>query len=85
MDKLERCLPAEPTTAPPGTPEKERVFLERLANREQLFHPADARFQGDTLPLEWLKWRENMLREQSVKLLSLIKSKRNGSIKPHES
>jgi hypothetical protein len=35
-------LPATPTTAPRGTPERLAVFAERAARREQLFHPEDA-------------------------------------------
>lgn len=37
-----RPLPAEPTTANPGTPEKMQVLAERSARGEQLWHPDDA-------------------------------------------
>jgi hypothetical protein len=49
-------LPWKPTTAPAGSERKLRVFAERLARGESLFHPADslertgetsARGQGD--------------------------------------
>jgi hypothetical protein len=33
----------EPTTAPPGTPEKVAVLEERARLRQQLFHPDDAK------------------------------------------
>src|SRR5262249_45286616 len=33
--------PGEPTTAPPGSPRKIRVLMERAARREPLFHPLD--------------------------------------------
>lgn len=32
----------EPTTAPPGTPEKEQVLAERAARGQNLWHPDDA-------------------------------------------
>lgn len=35
-------LPAEPTTAPPGTAEKLAVMTERAARGESLHHPLDA-------------------------------------------
>jgi hypothetical protein len=35
-------LPAEPTTAVPGTEEKVAVFLARIAAGVSLFHPDDA-------------------------------------------
>lgn len=31
----------EPTDAPPGSPRKIRVLMERAARRESLFHPGD--------------------------------------------
>jgi len=49
-----RPLPV-PTTAVPGTPEKFAVLEERARLGESLFHPADARFPGDTRPLEFLR------------------------------
>jgi hypothetical protein len=33
--------PGEPTSAPPGSPRKIRVLMERAARREPLFHPLD--------------------------------------------
>lgn len=41
-------LPATPTTALPGTPEKVAVLCERARTRVQLFHPDDAR--GSSVP-----------------------------------
>ncbi len=35
-------LPAEPTAAAPGSVEKIRVLMERVANGQELFHPDDA-------------------------------------------
>lgn len=35
-------LPCEPTDAIPGTPEKIRVLMERVARGEELFHEEDA-------------------------------------------
>lgn len=35
----------EPTTALPGSPEKIRVLAYRVSNREDLWHPLDARRQ----------------------------------------
>jgi hypothetical protein len=35
-------LPAEPTDAPPGTPEKVEVMRERVTRLESPFHPDDA-------------------------------------------
>lgn len=51
-----------PTEAPPGTLEKLAVFKARHERLEELFHPYDARFDGDDRPLvfylNW--WREEM-------------------------
>ncbi|MFO0929106.1 MAG: hypothetical protein U0736_19140 [Gemmataceae bacterium] len=33
--------PGEPTDAPPGSPRKIRVLMERASRREALFHPQD--------------------------------------------
>ena len=52
-----RPLPASPTTAPPGTPEKVLVFEDRAGRKEQLFHPYDARYAGDPRPLLFLAGR----------------------------
>lgn len=48
-------LPASPTTAAPGTPEKLAVLEQRAKLKQAIFHPADARFEGDPRPLEFLK------------------------------
>lgn len=50
----EAPLADAPTTAAPGTPEKIAVMEGRAAVKRALFHPADARFEGDWLPLEFL-------------------------------
>jgi hypothetical protein len=44
-DRLREPLsrPGEPTNAPPGSPRKIRVLMERAARREPLFHPLDGR------------------------------------------
>jgi len=47
-------LPSAPTTATPGTPEKLAVIERRALLKQQLFHPADARFAGDPQPHEFL-------------------------------
>lgn len=40
---VDRRLPLpEPTSHPPGSPEKVAVLEQRARNRQQLFHPADA-------------------------------------------
>ena len=41
----------EPTTAPPGTPEKLEVLALRAKLKQALWHPLDARYPGDPLPL----------------------------------
>lgn len=41
----------EPTTAPPGTPEKMAVLEERARLKQALWHPLDARYEGDPRPL----------------------------------
>lgn len=46
--------PLAPTTAAPGTPEKVAVLEARADRNEWLFHPADARYEGDPRPLEFL-------------------------------
>jgi hypothetical protein len=48
-------LPAAPTTAAPGTPEKLAVLEQRARLKQAIFHPADARYEGDPRPLEFLK------------------------------
>jgi hypothetical protein len=44
-----------PTTAPPGSPEKLAILEQRAKLKQSLFHPADARFEGDTRPLTFRK------------------------------
>ena len=51
-------LPDAPTTAGPGTPEKLAVLEQRAKMKQALFHPADAKFEGDSRPLEFLKSAE---------------------------
>lgn len=48
----------EPTTAPPGTPDKVAVMETRAKQGQAIFHPADARYEGDPRPVEFLKARE---------------------------
>jgi hypothetical protein len=45
-------LPPEPTTAPPGTPEKMAVLELRAKLKLALWHPLDAQYEGDPRPLE---------------------------------
>ena len=40
-----------PTAAPPGTLEKVEVFEARESRGESLFHPYDARYHDDIMPL----------------------------------
>ena len=40
-------LPPEPTTALPGTPEKAAVLAERARLKLALWHPLDAKHEGD--------------------------------------
>ena len=46
--------PLLPTTAAPGTNAKQSVFEERAGLNQSLFHPYDARYEGDPLPLEFV-------------------------------
>lgn len=46
-----------PTAAAPGTPEKLAVMGERADRKRAIFHPADARWEGDPRPAEFLKRR----------------------------
>lgn len=55
-----------PTNAPPGTVEKLNVLIERETRSEQLFHPYDARWDGDVRPLVWYLMRH---KEQEDKRL----------------
>ena len=43
--------PPEPTTAPPGTPEKMAVLEQRAKLKQALWHPMDAKYDGDPRPL----------------------------------
>jgi hypothetical protein len=52
-------LPAEPTTAPPGSPEKAAVLAERARLQQSLWHPLDAKFEGDPAPLLQLLQRRS--------------------------
>ena len=45
-------LAPEPTTAPPGTVEKMAVLEMRAKLKFALWHPFDAKFDGDPRPLE---------------------------------
>lgn len=72
-----RTYAPEPTTAPPGTAAKEAVLCERQADGFLLFHPADARYEGDTLPLEWLKWKQAVRRQQQEAFLDKIKGEKH--------
>lgn len=49
--------PDAPTLCPPGTAAKVAVLQERAKLRQRLDHPADARFEGDPRPVEWLAER----------------------------
>lgn len=42
----------EPTEAAPGTPEKMAVLEMRAKLKQMLWHPNDARYPGDMLPLQ---------------------------------
>lgn len=39
--RVPESIPGQPTDAPPGSPRKVRVLMERAARREALFHPGD--------------------------------------------
>lgn len=52
---LNAPLAPVPTTAPPGTPEKLAVLEHRARMKLAIFHPADARYEGDPRPLQFLK------------------------------
>ena len=41
-----------PTSYAPGTPEKMAVLQERARNKQALWHPLDAKYEGDTRPLK---------------------------------
>jgi hypothetical protein len=51
----------DPTTAPPGTPEKLAILQMRAQNHQSLWHPLDARFEGDQRALEGLMQRRARL------------------------
>ena len=44
-----------PTTAVPGTPEKLAVLEHRAKMKQAIFHPADARYEGDPRPFEFMR------------------------------
>ena len=46
-----------PTSAAPGTPEKLAVLEQRAKNKQAIYHPADARYEGDPRPWEFMKKR----------------------------
>lgn len=47
-------MPGLPTTAVPGSAEKFEVLKQRAEARQCLWHPADAQFEGDPRPWEFL-------------------------------
>lgn len=49
--------PAAPTAAAPGSAEKVAVMEARARAGRDLWHDADARWDGDDRPTEWLKGR----------------------------
>lgn len=51
-------LPEAPTTATPGSPEKLAVLEQRAKLKQSLFHPADARYEGDPRPFEFLQGKK---------------------------
>jgi len=51
------ALADAPTPAAPGSPEKIAVIEERASLGRRLFHPADARFDGDVRPMAFLSGR----------------------------
>lgn len=54
-------LPTAPTMAAPGSAEKAAVLAERARMKQALWHPLDARFEGDPRALaEVLKSRSAM-------------------------
>jgi hypothetical protein len=46
-----RPIPALPTIAPPGSPEKIRILMERAECGWELWHPRDAAFDTGLRPL----------------------------------
>ena len=51
-------LAPTPTRAVPGTADKLVVMMSRAAHRQQVTHPFDSRYEGDTLPDQWDKMSE---------------------------
>lgn len=49
-----------PTIYPPGTAEKLSVFEYRESRKELLFHPFDARYEGDPRPYDFLKLADDV-------------------------
>ena len=48
-------LPPVPTACAPGTPEKLAVIEHRAKARLAIFHPADARYENDPRPWEFMR------------------------------
>lgn len=69
-----------PTTHPPGSSGKEAVMCERLRQLLQLHHPADARYEGDTLPIQWIRWYREQKRKADLaataRIFDKIKSRK---------
>lgn len=73
-------LASEPTCYAPGTPGKVSVIEERGKRKEQLFHPCDARYSGDKLPVVFMRATpeeraaliESSAREQREKIEKLF-------------
>lgn len=77
-------LPYTPTLAAPGTPEKMAIMSYRGRMKQQLFHPADARYEGDTRPIEFLK--RGLVSGTGLKAgRGLIESKYFGTVPPKKS
>lgn len=49
-----------PTTHAPGTPEKMAVLEERAKNKQALWHPFDAQYEGDPRPMRFLAREERV-------------------------
>jgi hypothetical protein len=54
LGDTDRPLPPVPTATAPGTPERLAVLEQRARDRLAIFHPADARYEGDPRPAEFL-------------------------------
>lgn len=51
-------LPARPTMALPGTPEKIRVLMERVEHGQELFHRDDHTWQGEGCVASGTHWMQ---------------------------